>query len=149
MAAPGELSLSRLLSTLVPVLHPSTFVFATFPPSTQIPTSLISSAQMVFRESEGTTLIITQESAEAAKASSSSFEYAFPCRMVTLDVHSSLEAVGFIAFVANKLKDLGMGVNPVSGFYHDHCFVPVGREQEAMGCLRGIVEEAKEGEGKV
>lgn len=138
MPAPGELSLSKLLATLKPVLSPSTFVFATFRPNTPIPPSL--PVQMLFLEAEGTTLITTQAAADEEK-----IDYEFPCRMITLDVHSSLEAVGFIAFVASKLKDLGMGVNPVSGYFHDHCFVPVGREKEAIRCLEAIASEAQEG----
>lgn len=137
MSAPGELSLSRLLATLKPVLSPSTFVFATFRPNTPIPLSL--PVQMLFREAEGTTLITTQAAANEEK-----IDYEFPCRMITLDVHSSLEAVGFIAFVASRLKDLGMGVNPVSGYFHDHCFVPVGREEEAIRCLEEIASEAQD-----
>ncbi|KAL1592551.1 hypothetical protein SLS59_009643 [Nothophoma quercina] len=95
---------------------------------------------MIFREAEGTTLITTKSVADAEK-----IYYAFPSRMITLDVHSSLEAVGFIAVVANELKELGMGVNPVSGYFHDHLFVPEGREEEAMECLRNIAKSAQEG----
>jgi ACT domain len=74
--------------------------------------------------------------------------------MITLNVHSSLEAVGFIAYVAGKLAERGIGTNPVSGFWHDHVFVPVGREGEAMAVLEGIAREAavggreKEGRGE-
>jgi uncharacterized protein len=40
--------------------------------------------------------------------------------MITPNVHSSLEAVGFIfARVASKLAERGIGANPVSGFFHD------------------------------
>ena len=66
----------------------------------------------------------------------------FPCRMITLDVHSSLDAVGFIAVIASKLAEAGMGVNPVAGFYHDHLFVPDGREDEALAILRQIARDA-------
>lgn len=65
--------------------------------------------------------------------------------MITLNVHSSLEAVGFMAKISAKLTERGIGVNPVSGFWHDHCFVPVGREGEAMKALEELVREAKEG----
>ena len=34
----------------------------------------------------------------------------------------------------------GMGVNPVAGFYHDHLFVPEGREAEAMDVLKQIAK---------
>ena len=138
MPAPGELSLVKLLATLNPILSPTTFVFATFRPNTSIPSTL--PVQMLFRESEGTTLITTKAAADAEE-----IEYAFPSRMITLDVHSSLEAVGFIAVIANRLKELGMGVNPVSGYFHDHLFVPVGRDEEAVVCLEGIAREAQKG----
>jgi len=95
---------------------------------------------MFFAEAEGTTLITTQQAATTYK-----LEYTFPCRMITLDVHSSLEAVGFMARVSAKLAEKGIGVNPVSGFWHDHCFVPVGREGEAMTALEELVREAKGG----
>jgi len=63
--------------------------------------------------------------------------------MVTLNVHSSLEAVGFIAEVSKVLASKGIGCNPVSGFYHDHLFVPVGREEEVVECLRDLARDAK------
>jgi hypothetical protein len=65
--------------------------------------------------------------------------------MITLNIHSSLEAVGFMAKISAKLTEKGIGVNPVSGFWHDHCFVPVGREREAMKALEELVREAKGG----
>jgi hypothetical protein len=134
--APGERDLTTLLTTMTTVLHPDTFVFITLPASSPAPPSL--PIQMSFHEAEGLTLISTQSA-----AAEHGLDYAFPCRMITLNVHSSLEAVGFIAVVAGRLKDLGMGVNPVSGFYHDHLFVPLGREEAALEALRDLVEEAK------
>jgi len=38
----------------------------------------------------------------------------FSSRMITLNVHSSLDAVGFIALIATKLAAAGMGGNPVA-----------------------------------
>lgn len=63
--------------------------------------------------------------------------------MITCEVHSSLEAVGFLAVITARLRGLGMGVNPVSGFFHDHLFVPEGREGEAVGALRALAGEAR------
>jgi hypothetical protein len=65
--------------------------------------------------------------------------------MITLDVHSSLEAVGFIAVIATALKNLNIGVNPVSGYFHDHLFIPDGREKEVMAMLKTIRQQAKSG----
>lgn len=123
----GELDLSILLRSLSAKLDDGVYVFVTVS-EVDLPASLM--PRMVFKEAEGTTLILLQEEAEAAQ-----LDYEFPCRMITLNVHSSLEAVGFIARVATELAKHNMGVNPVSGFYHDHLFVPDGRESEAMEVL--------------
>lgn len=64
--------------------------------------------------------------------------------MITCNVHSSLEAVGFMAAIAKKLTELGVGANPVSGFFHDHLFVPVGSENNAVAALEDMAREAKE-----
>lgn len=92
---------------------------------------------MIFAEAEGITLILLREEAQAH-----GIAHEFPCRMITLDVHSSLEAVGFIARIATELAAQGMGVNPVSGFYHDHLFVPEGREQDALRILKDMARVA-------
>jgi len=94
---------------------------------------------MSFREAEGTTIITTQESAD-----SYGLEYTFPSKMITLNIHSSLEAVGFMAAISTRLMEKGIGVNPVSGYFHDHCFIPLGKEMEAMKALQELAEEAKE-----
>jgi hypothetical protein len=136
----GELELSKLLSSLTAVLDPDLYVFITLPPGTVPPVDL--AIQMLFRESEGLTVIATKKSAlEHALA------YTYQCRMITLDVHSSLEAVGFIAVIASELKRLKIGVNPVSGYFHDHLFVPDGREIEVMAALKAIREKAESGMG--
>ena len=93
---------------------------------------------MSFREAEGLTIITTE-----ASAASNGLDYVFPCRMITLDVYSSLAAVGFIAVIATKLKDLGISANPVSGYYHDHLFVPLGRENEVLERLRVLAMKAQ------
>ncbi|KAG9843605.1 hypothetical protein KCU63_g10950, partial [Aureobasidium melanogenum] len=129
---------AKLLATLTATLHPQTYVFAVLAES-KIPP--FSEVEMLFREAraEGITVITTQEYAE-----SHGLEYAFPCRKITLDVTSSLDAVGFIAVVATRLAAAGMGVNPISGFYHDHLFVPLGRETDALKVIAELAEEKKQ-----
>ena len=50
-------------------------------------------------------------------------------------MRSSLVAVGFLATVCSRLAEVGISVNPVSGFHHDHLFVPWDRREEAMAVL--------------
>ena len=130
----GELDLDVLLASLSAELVEGVFVFATLADNA-VPADI--APRMMFREAEGTTLILLQSQAEAA-----GIAYEFPSRMITLNVHSSLEAVGFIARIATELARAGMGVNPVAGYYHDHLFVPDGREQEALEILARLAAES-------
>ena len=93
---------------------------------------------MMFREAEGLTVISTLDSAEEH-----GLDYTFPSRMITCEVHSSLQAVGFIAEMARVLAERGLSVNPVSGFYHDHLFILYGGEQDAITALEAMVLRAK------
>jgi len=129
----GELNLNTLLSTMTATLVEGVYVFVTLK-NQAVPTAL--SPRMTFVEAEGTTLIVTKDEAEAA-----SLDYEFPCRMISLEVHSALEAVGFIAHIATELAKADMGVNPVSGFYHDHLFVPDGRQDDGLRILQRIANE--------
>lgn len=130
----GETNLGTLLRTMTTNLVDDVFVFVTLK-DTPLPQGL--SPRMIFQEAEGTTLILRKDEAETAN-----LPYEFPSRMITLNVHSSLEAVGFMARIATALAAEGMGVNPVAGFYHDHLFVPVGREQDALRILAQMAKDA-------
>lgn len=131
----GETDLKKLLAMMTPELRPGVHVFVTLPPDAPVPDSL--DPVMLFREREGTTLIVREEEARAV-----GLEAVFSCRMVTLNIHSSLDAVGFLATITTRLAAAGMGVNPVSAFYHDHLFVPADRAEEAMDMLRKLAAES-------
>ena len=130
----GETDLNTLLRSLKADLIDGIFVFATVPTG-KIPPGL--APRMMFQEAEGTTLVLLKDAAQAAD-----LPYEFPSRMITLNIHSSLDAVGFMARIATALGNEGMGVNPVAGFYHDHLFVPNGREQDALRILSQIAKDA-------
>lgn len=129
----GEHDLATLLASMTPALGRETYVFATLPAGAPQP----GGAVMRYEEDEGTTLILTRAAAEAAGA-----PYVFPCRRITLNVHSALDAVGFLAAIVPALAAAGMGVNPVAGYHHDHLFVPEDRADDAMEILRRISAEA-------
>ncbi|MCY4336923.1 MAG: ACT domain-containing protein [Litoreibacter sp.] len=126
----GETNLDRLIASMSAELVDGVYVFATIADGAPLPAI---TTRMMFREAEGTTLILFKSEAEAL-----GLAYEFPCRMITLNIHSSLEAVGFMARIATELAKHDMGVNPVSGFFHDHLFVPDGREADAMDALEAM-----------
>lgn len=59
-------------------------------------------------------------------------------RAITLEVHSSLNAVGLTAAVSGALARRGISANVVAAFYHDHIFVPAGQAQEALETLGAL-----------
>ena len=133
----GEHDLNTLMAQMSPKLDPRTFVFITID-GNQLP-EYLDKALMVFRESAGVTLIVEEKDAQLA-----GLESVFPCRRITLEVHSALDAVGFLAAIIPVLAEHGMGVNPVSGYFHDHLFVPADRAERALGILQGLSVSAKD-----
>lgn len=123
---PGETDLDTLLAALQPVLHPDEFVFCTH-------SELVGHPVCIFHEPEGLSLILRRSEAERL-----GIAYTYPCRMITLAVHSSLEAVGLLARVAAALAERRISVNAASAYHHDHLFVPAGRAEEALSILSSL-----------
>ncbi|WP_299670874.1 ACT domain-containing protein [uncultured Roseobacter sp.] len=123
----GETNLDTLIAAMSADLAEGLYVFATVEGDHDLSGV---APRMAFKEAEGMTYILLKSEADAL-----GLTYEFPCRMITLNIHSSLEAVGFMARIATELAKHNMGVNPVSAFFHDHLFVPDGRADEAMKIL--------------
>jgi hypothetical protein len=132
----GERDLKKLLQSMMPEMRNEIFVFCTLPTSQEIPAGL--KPVQVFHEQEGTAFIVRREEAEKT-----GLPYQFPSRQITLMVHSSLNAVGFLAAITAHLAEAGISVNPVSAFYHDHLFVPVERADEAMRVLQKLAGDVQ------
>jgi hypothetical protein len=114
-----------------PEMQHGIFVFCTLANDAILPATV--TPLLTFREAEGTTLVIPREEAERV-----GLLHQFPSRLITLTVHSSLEAVGFLAAIAVRLASAGISVNAVSAFYHDHLFVPEQRAEEALRLLQDM-----------
>lgn len=130
----GERDLASLLHSLNPQLDESRYVYATIPVVGRMPAGI--EPLFTFREAEGLTLVV-----EESKARSTGLAVTYPCRRIVLAVHSSLEAVGLLAAVTDRLARAGISVNAVSAFYHDHLFVPAERAEEALDVLRSLSRE--------
>ncbi|HMS37878.1 MAG TPA: ACT domain-containing protein [Arachnia sp.] len=125
----GETDLTVLLSGLDARVREGEFVFAT--------TELDLPAEARIVEREGTTLVLRRADAEAAGVG---FEAVFA--WITLEVHSSLAAVGLTAAVSSALADAGISCNMLAGYYHDHLLVPTDRAAEALGVLGALSSRA-------
>lgn len=130
----GERDLQKLLAGMSPVLDPARYVFAT----TQTPGQFATiSAIMRFTEAEGETFILTEHDAQNA-----GLEHSDPYARITLNVHSALDAVGFLAAACSALAKVGISTNAVAAYHHDHIFVPFERANEAMASLQALSASA-------
>ncbi|MEZ8122468.1 ACT domain-containing protein [Vibrio splendidus] len=125
--------LDILLKSMSPELIEGDYVFCT------VDGGLADYVQLnpisTFREKEGLTLVLKEEVATKAQLD---FDGVFS--LITLSVHSSLEAVGLTAAFATKLGSYGISANVIAGFYHDHIFVQKDKTEAAMSALREFSE---------
>jgi hypothetical protein len=113
----GEKDLDKLLPAISPVLMAGEFVFCSFEKALYGDHSDLQPIAAV-TESEGLTLVIPK-----SKADEHRLEYESVFRGITLNVHSSLDAVGLTAAFSSKLTERGISANVIAGYFHDHIFV--------------------------
>jgi hypothetical protein len=120
-----------LLANAQPILRDGEFGFCCIPNGMPVPVGL--TPLLYFVEDEGTLLILSLDQARA-----NGIEPQFPARMITLNVNSALDAVGFLAAITTRLATAGISVNAVSAYHHDHIFVPASRAEDAMRLLLSL-----------
>ena len=104
----GIKDLGTLLSSIDPVLDERSFVFCTFPEFHWDDVHQLNPIGF-FHEKEGLTLIITQQ-----EAINKNINYESVYKLISLNVHSSLDAVGLTA---------------------DHIFVPEEKAEQALAAI--------------
>lgn len=131
----GIKDLNVLLREMNAKLNEGEFVFCTISEKDLNSTALY--PILTFREEEGFTIVIKKEIADQL---SLLLRYSAVWRMITLQVHSDLTAVGFLARITNELAKSNISANVVSGYYHDHLFVPANRAEEALEILKNLTK---------
>lgn len=128
----GLKDLDEALASLDATLQ-GTYVFACV---TSVPENLTPFA--VIREEEGTTVVVTeQEARDAGLPLDETFA------RITLGVHSSLDAIGLTATIAQTLASRSISCNVIAGYFHDHLFVQADRATEASALLDNLARQAK------
>jgi hypothetical protein len=125
----GEKDLQTLLREMQPILDDEEMVFCSLSP--KIAEDYMSLAQGYYVEVEGVTVIISKHLADL---NGLPYEYTF--RRISLMVHSSLDAVGFLARLTEVLAAQGFSVNAISAYYHDYLYIRSDLAEEALKTLK-------------
>ena len=126
----GETNLKTLLASMAPQLDDTEWVFAEVGEEEAVPLTPLAIA--TFCETEGLTLVLPQSVVDGLENVSA------PMSRITLEVHSSLEAVGLTAAVAGALAKEGISANVIAAYYHDHIFVPKASADRALAVLQAL-----------
>ncbi len=129
------LDLNVLISSMHPTLREGCFVFCAVQNIMGIEAEDIIG---LFREREGITVILPQQKADLLL-----LHYDYVAAWITLEVHSSLAAVGLTAAFATALAAAGISCNVWAGFYHDHLFVATKDAAAAIATLQALAASAK------
>lgn len=129
----GEKNLSILLNEMQPELHSGEYVFCTVSDA-EIPFDKVIAT---FKESEGITVVLKKEYADAL-----GYTYTYVAAWITLEVHSSLSAVGLTAAISMALSKANISCNVMAGYYHDHIFVEQQLAKKALQVLQDVSKTA-------
>lgn len=131
----GEKNLTKLITSMTPVLLNDEYVFGVLENATHEQVIALE-PQGTFHEKEGLTVFLKKEKADEHNIG---YEGVFKC--ITLNVHSSLDAVGLTAAVSTKLTQVNISANVVAAYYHDHIFVAAKDADNALAALEELVRE--------
>ncbi|MEO6917587.1 MAG: ACT domain-containing protein [Collimonas sp.] len=126
--------LDTLLGSMSPLASDGLYVFCCIPDGRYGAHAALEPVAS-FQEKEGLTLILRQPAADSA-----GLAYDGVFAMITLNVHSSLAAVGLTAAVATELTTSGISANVLAAYCHDHVFVPVARADQALAVLTALAQ---------
>ena len=126
----GESDLNKLIKGLSPKLNDGEYVFTSIKDIKLID---ISEAICTFKENEGSTLVL-----ERNRADQLGLKYNFIASWITLEIHSSLNAVGLTSLFTTELANYGISCNVIAGYYHDHIFVSTKDSLKTLEILKQL-----------
>ncbi len=128
----GITKIDQLLAEMAPELGVETYIFTTFEGAKYADLASLTPIAS-FQEKEGLTLVVERSVAEKA-----GIPFAATFRKISLQVHSSLDAVGLTAAISRVLAHKGISANIMAAYFHDHIFVPSERAEEALQVLKNL-----------
>ena len=134
----AERDLSALLSTLSVKRREGVWRFETIPADQASWVELVNLREtrqiaMLFQEEEGLTVI---------KTATDETEEDNRWVWLELSVYSDLQAVGFLAKVAEALTTANVPCNAIAAYHHDHIFVPQALADAAVKAIEALRSQA-------
>lgn len=126
----GETNLEKLIANMEPVANKGDYVFASISSTSSIPREI---TICEVKEKEGITVVVSKEDADSLGLS-----YDYIVAWITLNIHSSLAAIGLTAAFSTALGNNGISCNVIAGYYHDHIFVDKNDKTKAMQVLQAM-----------
>ena len=123
----GIKNLKQLIANMEPILNEGEYVFASVSDVKSIPREI---TICEIKEREGITVVLPKVDAEKL-----GLTFEFVAAWITLNIHSSLEAVGLTAAFASELGEHNISCNVIAGYYHDHIFVDKKDKDKALKVL--------------
>ncbi|ATC97541.1 MULTISPECIES: ACT domain-containing protein [Pseudoalteromonas] len=130
----GETNLQLLIKNMRPLLQPQSYVFVSV---SNVEAFDMDKVFARINEPEGVTLVLTKQQAVEWQ-----LEYASEFSLITLQIHSSLDAVGLTAAFSSALAKHGISANVIAGFYHDHILVAKQDANKAIDVLETLAQQA-------
>jgi len=131
----GERNITTLIQEMTPKLNSGEYVFCTVADVNSINRS---DTICEFKEAEGITVVIERNKADVLK-----MKYDYVASWITLQIHSSLEAVGLTALFSTELAKHEISCNVIAGYYHDHIFVDIKDADKAIQTLASLSNNYK------
>lgn len=130
----GKTDLKDIIQKLNPIKNPGTYIYTKKNNSS----AMIPFEDIIFyfRENEGSTLILDKSKADEQKLS-----YHQLFAWITLDVHTSLNAIGLTALISDALSRNKIPCNIVAAYTHDHLFVPEDLSEKTLRILNDLSKE--------
>lgn len=141
----GLTDLRQLLQCLAPSIDHELYRFCC---TAQFDSTWAEQAFACVRESQGWTYVLPERLLPASFDNDDVRQHGVVSdttyRRITLEVHSSLDAVGLTAAVSTALATHNISCNMLAGFYHDHLFVPAPQADEALALLEQLSADMRQ-----
>lgn len=133
----GISDLNELLKNMKPKLKKEKYYIGSFDEGELMTlANYLDNIVCIYKETEGLSVTFTEDILEDMKTITK--KVSGPFALITLEVHSDLLAVGFMAKIASTLAEEKISCNAVSAYYHDHIFVQYERKEDAVTALEKI-----------